>query len=415
MKIYVISLFLLLLCGSLFYFLSGFTLHHKIVKVGVLHSLTGDLASEEIPMMQAALLAIEEINKNNVIPGIRLKPIVVDGKTDFPTFAREAERLITQENVAVIFGCLSSSSRKSIKPVVEKYNNLLVYPMQWEGLEISPNIIYIGLIPNQQSLPGIMWCFNNLGKKFFLVGTHLIYSHVNIEIMKDHILSLGGSVAGEAYVKLSETNFDTIVQDIIKAKPDVIINNLGGDANNIGFFKALYQAQVTPESIPVMSFTIAENDFLRIGTRYVARNYTTWSYFQTIASLKNENFVKAYKKKYGENEVVNDPMQSEYISIYLWAAAVNKNKTVDPAIIKDKMLDESMDTPAGTVFVDPVNRNTWEIVRVGKIMNNGQVHIIWNAGKPIQPISYPIYRTPESWSQLLMNYYEAWGKQWAIS
>lgn len=382
------------------------------IKVGILHSKTGPLASVENPIIDASLLAIDEINRAGGLLGRPVEPIVADAESKLTVFYQQAERLITQEKVSVIFGCFTSASRKTVKPVIEKYKMLLIYPTQYEGLEESPYIIYVGAAPNQQTLPGVMWCFNNLGTKFFLVGSDYIYPRIANAIIKDHVKALGGAIVGERYIKVGSTAVESIVQEIIKTKPEVILNNLVGKDNNEAFFKALRQANITPEKIPSMSFVIGEQDFLDLNVANIAGNYATWNYMQSISNSANAAFVKEFKKKYGQNRVIGDIMEAEYTGIHLWAQAVKKYKTFDPPIIKDGMATQSRFAPEGTVYVDSKNRHTWKIVRVGKIRSDGQFSIIWNSLKPVPPVPYPIYRTKAEWDEILNKFYTLWGGKW---
>ena len=193
------------------------------IKVGILHSFTGTMAISEKSVADATLMAIEEINQQEGLLGRKIEPIITDGRSDWPTFAREADRLITEKKVSVIFGCWTSACRKSVKPVVEKYNHLLFYPVQYEGLEQSPNIVYNGAAPNQQIIPAIKWCFDNLGKRFFLVGSDYVFPRTANAIMKDVIAALRGEVLGEEYIPLGSKDVKEIVRKIVRAKPDLAI------------------------------------------------------------------------------------------------------------------------------------------------------------------------------------------------
>ena len=383
------------------------------IKIGILHSQTGALASLERPVSEAGLLAIDEINKQGGINGYLLKPIIADGKSNWDHFAKEAERLIVEEKVLAIFGCITSASRKTVKPIIEKYNNLLIYPMQYEGVEQSPNIMYLGEAPNQQTLPAVMWCINNLGKRFFLVGSDYIYPRIAHEIIKDQINSLGGTVVGEMFVKLGTTQVGPIVEMIKKSKPNVILNNLVGKDNNSAFFKALYNdPAITPEEMPVMSFAIGEQDFSDLEKAHIAGNYATWNYMQSIFSERNREFVKAFKEKYGAHRVISDPMEAEYVGVYIWAQTVKEYKTAQPEVIKDALKGQSFYAPEGTVYIDDESRHSWKIVRLGKIRSDGQFTILWDSQKPIRPIPYPLYQDKAFWEKLLLKFYHQWGNKW---
>ncbi len=229
-------------------FFVGIPAQHKEdeVRVGILHSLTGIMGKSESQVVEATLLAIDQINKKGGVLGKKIKPFIFDGASDWPTFAKGAEKLITQDKVTVIFGCWTSASRKTILPILEKYDHLLFYPLQYEGLEESPYVVYTGAAANQQITPGVVWAFHNLGKKFFLVGSDYIYPRASHEINKYIIHALGGSVVGEEYIPLGSEKVDHIVQKIIDTKPEVILNILVSKSN-IPFFKKLRAADITPD------------------------------------------------------------------------------------------------------------------------------------------------------------------------
>ena len=211
---------------------------HAPIRIGILHSLTGSLALSEKPIIDAELMAIEEINAKGGILKRKIKPIIVDGKSDEQIFAQEAKRLIKDEKVSAIIGCWTSASRKAVKTVVEKYNNLLIYPVSYEGIEDSPNILYVGANQNQQIIPAVLWSYYNLGKRFFFVGSDYIYSRVASDIIKDAIASVGGEFLGEEFILLGSTDVDHMVDAIRAKQPDVIINTIQGESN-LAFFNTL--------------------------------------------------------------------------------------------------------------------------------------------------------------------------------
>jgi len=285
------------------------------IKVGVLHSFSGTMAISEKPVAEATLLAIEEINERGGVLGRQIQPIIADGHSDWQTFANEAERLIVEEDVSVIFGGWTSASRKTMKPVFEKYDNLLFYPVQYEGLEQSPNIVYTGAAPNQQAIPAVDWAFENLGTRFFLVGSDYVFPRSANEIMKERIHELGGEVVCEEYRILGSKNFTEIVDRIIEIQPDVILNTINGDSN-LWFFKELRSRGISPQEIPTMSFSIGENEIEQLGAATMSGDYAAWNYFQSLDIQENKNFVNNFKAKYGSDRVTNDPMEAGYIGVY---------------------------------------------------------------------------------------------------
>jgi urea transport system substrate-binding protein len=379
------------------------------IKVGVLHSLSGTMAISETAVVDATLMAIEEINAAGGINGRLIEPVVVDGKSDWGVFATEAERLITREKVNVIFGCWTSASRKTVKPVFERFNHLLFYPLQYEGLEASPNIIYTGAAPNQQIIPAVKWSMDNLGERFFLVGSDYIFPRTANAIIRDQVKSLQGEVVGERYVLLGSTDVAAAVEAIKAAQPDVILNTINGDSN-IAFFAGLRAAGITT---PTISFSIGENELPSLKIEDVVGNYAVWNYFQTVEGEVNASFVSRIRARYGQNRVASDPMEAAYFGVYLWANAVREAGTADVNVIRESILDQSMNAPGGVVYIDPETRHTWKTVRIGQIRPDGQFDIVWTSGSPIRPAPYPIFRTRAKWNIFLQDFYQAWGGQWA--
>lgn len=382
------------------------------IKVGVLHSLSGTMAISEKSVVDATLLAIQEINQKGGVLGRKIQPIVVDGKSEWPTFAKEAERLITQEKVVTVFGCWTSASRKTVKPVFEKYNHLLIYPVQYEGLEQSPNIVYTGAAPNQQIIPAVKWSFDNLGKRFFLVGSDYVFPRTANAIIKDQVTALQGQILGEEYILLGSNDVERIIQKIVATKPDVILNTINGDSN-VAFFKALRQAGIAPDKIPTISFSIAEEELRSLNAEDMVGDYAVWNYFQSIEDKKNQIFVNNFQRKYGQNRVTADPIEAGYFGVYLWKQAVEKAERDEVNLIREAIKDQSFNAPEGIVYVDTDNQHTWKTVRIGQIKANGQFKIVWNSNKPIRPVPYPISRPKEEWEIFLNQLYQGWNQNWA--
>jgi urea transport system substrate-binding protein len=391
------------------YFMQGKS--NSSIRVGILHSQTGVMAISELSVIDATMLAIDEINASGGLLGRNIEPILGDGASDWPTFAAQAEKLITKDNVEVVFGCWTSASRKMVKPIFEKYDHLLFYPVQYEGVENSPNIIYTGAVPNQQIFPGVTWAFYNLGKTFFLVGSDYIFPRVANELIKKQVDAIGGTIVGEAYQPLNGAQFKKIVQDIIKAKPQVIISTING-SSNITFFKELRSAGITPDKIPTVSFSIAEEEFKVLSVKDFVGDYAAWNYFQSIDSPENKKFVQAFKKRYGESRVMSDPLEAAYFGVYLWAQAVKNAGTAKVRLVKEKLKVQGMDAPEGVVYIDANNNHTWKIVRIGKILENGQFKQVWSSIKAICPIPFP-FEGKQDWSWLLDRLYKGWGNQWS--
>jgi len=384
----------------------------KTIKVGVLHSLSGTMAISEKAVANATLMAIDEINQKGGLLGRKIEPVLVDGKSDWDNFAKEAEKLIIQEKVSVVFGCWTSASRKTVKPIFEKNNHLLFYPVQYEGIEHSPNIVYTGAAPNQQIIPATKWAFDNIGKKIFIVGSDYVFPRTASAIIQDLVEQLGGEIVGDEYVLLGSKDTKDMVQKIIKAKPDVILNNINGDTN-IAFFKQLRAAGITPDKIPTFSFSIAEDELRSLDKKTMQGEYTAWNYFQSIDNPLNKIFVANYQKRYGKETVTDDPTEAGYISVNLWAQAVLRAGTDEVAEVRKNLPNQSFMAPGGLVYIDAKNQHIWKTVHIGKFKLDGQVEIVWSSKKPVKPLPYPNSRKPENWERFLVNLYEGWGNHWA--
>lgn len=380
------------------------------IKVGILHSLTGTMAISEKPVVDATLLAIQEINQKGGILGREIQPIVVDGQSNGEIFAREAEKLILEENVVTVFGGWTSESRKNMKPVFEKYENLLFYPVQYEGLEKSKNIVYTGAAPNQQAIPAVDWAFENIGSNFFLVGSDYVFPHSANEIMVHRITELQGNVVGEEYAYLGSSYFTKIVEKINKENPDVIINTINGDSN-IAFFSELEKYSNT-KKIPVISLSIGENEINQLDIEHIKGNYAVWNYFQSLDTEANKRFVNSFQKEFGEYRVTSDAMEAAYIGVYFFANAVEKSQSDDTKLIKMNLKNIALISPQGHVGFDSDNQHLWKGVRIGKIMEDGQFQIVWSTDEPIKPVPYPKYHSVEEWEQILDDMYNKWGNRW---
>ena len=382
------------------------------IRVGILHSLTGTMAISEKSVVDATRLAIEEINEKGGVLGREIQPVVVDGASDWPTFARGAETLITTEKVSVVFGCWTSASRKTVKPVFEKHDHLLFYPVQYEGLEESPNIVYTGAAPNQQIIPAVKWCFDHLGKKLFLVGSDYVFPRTANAIIKGQVAALRGEIVGEQYLLLGSREVKGVVAAIVEAKPDVILNTINGDTN-VAFFQELRAAGITPEKIPSMSFSIAEDELRTLGGESMVGDYACWNYFQSIDSEENRQFVKRFKERYGADRVTDDPMEAAYFGVHIWAQAAQDAGTDAIAEVRKAVPNQTLKAPEGMVYIDAENRHAWKTVRVGRIRKDGQFEIVWSSQKPVRPVPYPVYRSKSEWDAFLRDLFVGWNQSWA--
>lgn len=354
------------------------------VPVGVLHSLTGTMSISEVSVRDATLLAIEEINQAGGLLGKQLKPIVEDGASDWPTFAEKTKKLLQKDKAAVIFGGWTSASRKAVLPVVEQNNGLFFYPVQYEGLESSPNIFYTGATTNQQIVPAVTWLLENKGKKFFLLGSDYVFPRTANKIIKEQLKAEGGTLVAEEYTPLGHTDYNAIISKIKKEKPDVVFNTLNGDSN-VAFFKQLKDAGITANDLTTLSVSIAEEEIRGIGASVLEGHYAAWNYFQTTDTPENKKFVEAYKAKYGSERVTGDPIEAGYFGVYLWAEAVKKAGSFDVDKVKEAAKGIEFNAPGGKVTLDGENQHVYKTVRIGEVQADGMFKEVWNSGQPVKP------------------------------
>lgn len=393
--------------------LSVSTRAERPIVVGILHSKSGPMKISEKSMIDAELLAIDEINADGGLLGRRIVPVIADGQSDWPTYARQARTLIDDHDVCVIFGCWTSASRKNVRPVVEEKNHLLFYPMAYEGLEQSPNIVYTGATANQQVVPAVTWSHDVLkAKRVFLVGSDYVWPHTVNALIKDQLRALGLELAGEDYIFFGSRDVDGVVSAIVRAKPDVIFSTVVGDTN-LAFYERLRRAGIGPERSPVISFSIAEDELSAMVPADTEGHYAAWSYFQSIDRPENGEFVRRFKAKYGSNRVTSDVIAAAYNSVYLWAQAVTEAGTEEVARVRQSILRQSLDAPEGVIAIDRETQHTWRPFYLARMRADGQFDIVSTTEKPIQPIPYPFGRSRSAWDAFLNDLYAGWGNQWA--
>lgn len=382
------------------------------IKVGILHSMSGTMALSETVVVDATMLAIEEINQAGGLLGRRIQPVVADGRSEAATFVVEARRLINEEKVCTVFGCWTSASRKAIKPVFEEADHLLVYPLQYEGLEESPNIIYMGAAPNQQIIPAVEWAINSLNKKrFYLLGSDYVFPRAANAIVRDHLMNLGAEVVGESYLRLGSQAVDSVISDILRVKPEMIINTINGDSN-IAFFRALRLTGITPSLMPSLSFSLSEQELRSLSIADMEGDFAAWTYFQSVNSQENARFVKRFQDQYPQR-VISDPMEAAYVGVKLWARAVSRAKSLEPDKIRRAMLNQRCDAPGGPTRIDPDTQHCYKTPRVGKIGKDGQFSIVWAADEPVAPQPFPVTRSTAEWKGFLNDLKQNWKGNWS--
>lgn len=367
------------------------------IRIGVLHSLTGTMATSEWPLVDAVRLAVEEVNAGGGLLGRRVEAVVADTRSDPARAALEAERLLREEKVQVLFGCWTSACRKAVVPVVERRDGLLFYPVQYEGMEMSPNVVYLGAAPNQQVIPGTRWALRSLGPRVYYVGSDYVFPRAAGVIVADVVRSGGGTLLGERYVPFGSEDMGAVVADVRRLRPDVVLNTINGDGNR-AFFAGLVNAGLG--EVPVVSFSVTEREMVAFGGVALSRHYAVWSYFQSLPGLANRRFVAAFKARFGPDRVTNDPVLAAFTGVRLWAAAVREAGETAPERVGEAVLHQTMDGPAGVVALDRATRHAWRAVRVGKVRPDGQFDVVHAFPSLVRPNPFPTYRSRSEWRTL---------------
>ncbi len=357
----------------------------KKIRIGILHSLTGTMARSERPLVEAAQMAVDEINAKGGIIDHLIEPVIEDGASDERIFADKALSLIEKEKIDMLFGCWTSSSRRVVKQILEKFNAQLWYPIQYEGLEESPNIFYTGSCLNQQIIPAFNWCWDQQWTNYFLLGSDYVFPRAASQLIVAELKHKKGNVTGEEYVPLGQTDFSSVITKIKKQKPDVIFNTLNGDSN-ISFFRQLYNEGITAETFPTMSVSIAEEEIRDIG-ECSKGHYACWSYFQTLDSSESRNFIKSFQKRYGEDRVISDPIADAYSQIYMWKQVVETAGSFDVETIRQSAPGQVYKTPLGRVEMQS-NNHVSKKAYIGKADKSGQFTIIWDSNELIEPLPW---------------------------
>ncbi|WP_027328516.1 urea ABC transporter substrate-binding protein [Marinimicrobium agarilyticum] len=354
------------------------------IKVGVLHSLSGTMAISETTLKDTMLMLIEEQNKKGGLLGKKLEPVVVDPASDWPLFAEKTRELITQENVDAIFGCWTSVSRKSVLPVIEELNGILFYPVQYEGEESSRNVFYTGAAPNQQAIPAVNYLMNDVGiKRWVLAGTDYVYPRTTNKILEAYLKANG--VADEDiminYTPFGHSDWQNIVSEIKRfgsqGKPTAVVSTINGDAN-VPFYRELGNQGVSAEDIPVVAFSVGEEELSGIDTKPLVGHLAAWNYFMSVDTDQNEAFIKKWHEFIGNKKrVTNDPMEAHYIGFNMWVKAVEKAGTTDTDAVIDAMVGVKVPNLTGGVSEMLPNHHIEKPVLIGEIQDNGQFLTVW--------------------------------------
>ncbi len=381
--------------------LAGATLAHAAdtIKVGVLHSLSGTMAISETVLKDTVLMAIDEINAKGGVLGKKLEPVVVDPASNWPLFAEKTKQLLGQDKVAVIFGCWTSVSRKSVLPVVEEMNGLLFYPVQYEGEELSKNVFYTGAAPNQQAIPAVDYLMSKAGggaKRWVLLGTDYVYPRTTNKILRAYLKSKGvaDKDIDEKYTPFGHSDYQTIVADVKKFSQGgktAVVSTINGDSN-VPFYKELGNAGLKAKDVPVVAFSVGEEELRGVDTKPLVGHLAAWNYFMSIKSPANTEFIKKWsayakaKKLPGSDKpLTNDPMEATYIGINMWKQAVEKAGSTDTDKVIAAMAGQTFNAPSGIVSkMDEKNHHLHKSVFIGEIKADGQFNVVWKTPGPVK-------------------------------
>ena len=354
------------------------------IKVGVLHSLSGTMAISETTLKDTVLMMIEEQNKAGGVLGKKLEPVVVDPASNWPLFAEKMRGLITKDKVDVTFGCWTSVSRKSVLPVVEELNGILFYPVQYEGEESSKNVFYTGASPNQQAIPAVDYLMNEVGvKRWVLAGTDYVYPRTTNKVLKAYLKSKGVSDKDIMvnYTPFGHSDWQSIVSDVKKfgstGKKTAVVSTINGDAN-VPFYKELGNQGISADDIPVVAFSVGEEELSGLDTKPLVGHLAAWNYFQSAEADVNEEFIASWKKfMKSDKKVTNDPMEATYIGFKMWVKAVEKAGTTDTDAVLDAMVGVSVPNLTGGYATMMPNHHLTKPVLIGEIQEDGQFETVW--------------------------------------
>ena len=371
----------------------------ETIKVGILHSLSGTMAISETSLKNTALMTIEEINAKGGLLGKKLEPVVVDPASNWPLFAEKARGLLTQDKVAVTFGCWTSVSRKSVLPVYEELNGLLFYPVQYEGEELSQNVFYTGAAPNQQAIPAVEYLLSKAGggaKRIVLLGTDYVYPRTTNKILRSFLHSKGITDENimEEYTPFGHADYQTIVANLKKfaqGGKTAVVSTINGDSN-IPFYKELGNQGIKATQIPVVAFSVGEEELRGVDTKPLQGHLAAWNDFETVKNPVNAAFIKMYKDWAVKNKipnaatvVTNDPMEATYVGIHMWAQAVKKAGTTDVDSVRKAMAGQTFAAPSGfTLTMDATNHHLHKPVMIGEVRGDGQFNVVWKTPGPIR-------------------------------
>lgn len=366
------------------------------IVIGLVHALSGTLASSERPLVAAIKLAVDEINREGGLLGRRVELRIEDTRSNAANTAAEgARRLIDEQGAVALFGCWGSVCRHRVRPIVEARRHLLFHPMAHEGMERSPQIVYTGPTPNQQVLPAAEWAMGRFGRRVYLLGSETLFPRRVNAMLRDFVQLGGGRVEGERYVPLASLDVRAVIADLQVVKPDVVLSTLNGEANR-ALFDALVAANLA--DLPLMSFTAAEPEMREFGGGRLGRHFTAWSYLQSTPTEANTSFLARLRALNGPDVQASDPAVASYVGVRLWAAAVREVGGTEPDAVNANVMLQSVEGPDGFAAVDAQTRRLWRQLRIAQVRPDGELAEVWHSGRYIKPTPWPAFRPTEHWS-----------------
>ncbi|MGC1553635.1 MAG: urea ABC transporter substrate-binding protein, partial [Bradyrhizobium sp.] len=370
------------------------------IKIGILHSLSGTMAISELVLKDTVLMLIADQNKKGGLLGRKLEPVIVDPASDWDVFAEKARELLAKDKVAVVFGCWTSASRKSVLPIFEQLNGLLFYPVQYEGEESSRNIFYTGAAPNQQAIPAVRYLMSKDGgevRRWVLLGTDYVYPRTTNRILSAYLTANGVSPEDimTIYTPFGHSDWQEIIKSIkifgSEGKKTAVISTINGDANTY-FYKELAAQKVDASVIPVMAFSIGERELFGVNTTPLIGHMAAWNYFQSIKSAENTAFIKMWADfNEQRDKTTNDPMEATFIGFRMWAQAVVQAGTADVDAVRQAMYGQRIKAPSGFEVVMNTNHHLSKPVMIGKINSSGTFDVIWQSIHPVRADAWSRY------------------------
>ncbi len=385
------------------WWLAGWLGEREPIVVGILHSRSGPTAAQERPLIDAEVMALEEINRAGGLLGRKIRWVIADGGTDGNSFARQAERLIRDDRVDVLVGCWSTTSRRAVVPVVEANDHLLVHPSRHEGFEESPNVVSIGPLPNQQIAPAVAWCQEAMSaRRFFLIGTDDPWSRSAGAFLGDQLEGIGATLVGEEYLPTGSLDVASTIQAIGSSNPDVVFSLLGGESASV-LLRQLREAGVRPADLPVMMFAVSEDELHTMPRDDVTGHYAVAGSFHGNDRAADPAFARTFPTNSGNAPPTSEGAMAASSAVRLWAEAVKGAGSADVSTVRSAISHQTLPSPEGVIAVDPDSRHAWRNLAVGRIRSDGQVDTLWSTRGPTRPMPFPTTRSRPEWTKFLVS------------